>query len=227
MSVKQLSQLNPGHNRLTTAPNGKHTLLLPIPQVARFNKNLLTLSKQEKLGWKRYQVEPGDSLSQVALRFHSSVSVIKKLNHLDSNVIHPKQVLLIAETKSLPDSVSKNDVRSLKSQDKLPGPKKVIHIVKKGESYPALERQYHIKAAAIRFWNQLSRKKPLQAGQKLSLWVKRKPTTPSSKTYTVKKGDTLSQIAHNNHLTIKQLFAFNPSLKHSSPIHPKQLIRLG
>lgn len=43
-----------------------------------------------------YTVKSGDTLSQIAKKYHTSVSQIKQWNHLHSDLIHPKQVLCIS-----------------------------------------------------------------------------------------------------------------------------------
>jgi LysM domain-containing protein len=45
----------------------------------------------------RYVVEQGDNLTQIALRFHTTVAKLVSLNHIkDPDVIHPGDVLLLA-----------------------------------------------------------------------------------------------------------------------------------
>lgn len=43
-----------------------------------------------------YTVKSGDTLSQIAKTFHTSVAKIVQWNHLHSDLIHPKQVLYIS-----------------------------------------------------------------------------------------------------------------------------------
>ncbi|GGH73903.1 N-acetylmuramoyl-L-alanine amidase [Pullulanibacillus pueri] len=52
------------------------------------------------------------------------------------------------------------------------------------------------------------------------------PTT-SSLAYTVKPGDRLSTIAAQNHMTLHQVLALNPSIKKANKIYVGQTIKLG
>ena len=50
--------------------------------------------------------------------------------------------------------------------------------------------------------------------------------TPSSRTYVVKKGDTLSGIAKANKTSVKRLMELNPSIKQADKIYVGQKLRL-
>lgn len=43
----------------------------------------------------KYKVKYGDTLSEIALRFHSKVNTITKTNHMKSTMIHPGQILYL------------------------------------------------------------------------------------------------------------------------------------
>lgn len=49
-----------------------------------------------------YQVRPGDSLFGIAQKYGSSVTVLRQVNHLTGDTIHPGQVLRIPESSSSP-----------------------------------------------------------------------------------------------------------------------------
>jgi len=53
-----------------------------------------------------------------------------------------------------------------------------------------------------------------------------KPAITSSKTYVVKKGDSLSEIAVAHNTTVKKLMALNPSIKSADKIEIGQKIKL-
>lgn len=50
---------------------------------------------------------------------------------------------------------------------------------------------------------------------------------PTSKTYTVKSGDTLSEIAQDNKTTVSKLMKLNPSIKDADKIYSGQKIKLN
>jgi membrane-bound lytic murein transglycosylase D len=225
ISYAELLKLNPGHNRWTTSPNKDSSLLLPIASIEPFKQKLSTLSKQERLAWNRHVIAEGETLSGIAHSNKSSVSVIKNINKLKNDVIKPGQALYVPSTKIMTDKTAtrlRRQISSINQGKSSKGPHKVVHIVKKGETFSHLEQKYQVKAPAIRFWNQITNATRITPGQKLILWVDK----PSSvrKGYAVKAGDTLSAIAQKNHLTLSSLRQLNPQIKNLNQLKINQLL---
>lgn len=223
----KLIKLNPGYNRWATDPNGPHTLVLPIDNVATFQRNLSQIPLEKHVTWTRHVVTEGQSLSGIALKYHSSIGLIKRVNKLKNDLIHIGQILLIPKTKKLPHTaIVETQRRQLINKSKKIGPQKVIHIVQPGESYSQIAAKYHIRPAAIRFWNQLKYNHVLQQGEKLILWTKKPKGLTQYKTYRVKKGDNITKIAHKFHVSIAQLKSWNPQLKTSAYLQINQKLRI-
>lgn len=111
-----------------------------------------------------------------------------------------------------------------------------VHVVKKGESLGSVARKYHVTVAKIKKWNHLKRE-TLHVGQRLTIYRSGSPmaqvskTTKSSaksaknnskatksastKTHTVKKGETLSSISRKYGCTVNDLKKWN-NLKSNS-----------
>ncbi|WP_058493498.1 LysM peptidoglycan-binding domain-containing protein [Legionella worsleiensis] len=174
ISVNELTQLNPGFNRWATAPYKPFTLLVPIAQVTQFYFNLSHLPVDKRVSWTKHLVLPSDSLGSIARQYHTTVTLIKKLNRLPDHSIRPNQVLLIPSTKNTPvlpfHEISKS---KFLSQTSFKGEVyRVIHIVQPNESYSSLEKLYHVTAKDIMNWNHLSPEAPLSTGQQLIVWKK-------------------------------------------------------
>jgi membrane-bound lytic murein transglycosylase D len=90
-----LYKLNPGFNRWATAPDGPHRLVLPLDKVDNFKTELATLPQSKRVQWARHKIKSGESLSTIAARYHTRVSVIKKANQLGNNTIRAGRHLLI------------------------------------------------------------------------------------------------------------------------------------
>jgi membrane-bound lytic murein transglycosylase D len=201
---------------------------LPVENVPTFKANLQKLPKSQRVTWQRYTVQEGDSLNKIATTFHTNVPLLKQVNKLDDEVIHPDDILFIPESthrlsSDVIDSARKNvDVED----EKRPGPQKVTHVVKAGETVATIAKKYHVTTSALSFWNGLKKGQVLTKGQSLDLWLKEeevpkqiapakqdlgqhfKATEPLQIKYTVQSGDSLEKIAYyfdTNTVLIKQL----------------------
>ena len=98
-----------------------------------------------------------------------------------------------------------------------------VHVVKKGESLGSIARKYHVTVASLKKWNHLKRE-TIKVGQKLTIYrsggapktqVNKNTknsgnkTSTSTKTHTVKKGETLSSIAKKYHVTVNEIKKWN------------------
>ncbi len=144
-----------------------------------------------------HTVKRGDSLSSIALKYSMSVSELKRLNKLKSNVAVLGRKLKVSgirpTTRSTPSKQGKN----------------VTHIVGRGDSLSKISASYNVTIQAIKRENGLS-KDAVYLGQRLTIpsggSIKAKRTPASHK---VKRGDTLSEIAEQYGVSIKALMREN------------------
>ena len=80
----------------------------------------------------------------------------------------------------------------------------LVHKVKRGESLSTIAQRYGVSTAQIRHWNRLRSDKIL-VGQRLLV----RTTASRSKSYLVRKGDTLSSIAQRFGVSVSQLRRLN------------------
>lgn len=222
ISYQELIKLNPGFNRWATAPYWPYKLLIPTQQVQTFNRNLALVPEKERVNWTHHQVSPGDSLPLIAQRYHTTVHLIRQLNQLKSDELQPGQLVLIPNGRYTPDNTNHHTI----PQKTLPhfiasAQYKILHIVQQNESYATLQNKYHVSINDIQIWNQLTPNTPLHVGQQLVIWKK----NSTQSVYTVKAGDSLSEIAEKQNTKISTLLQLNPDLKNGI-IRPGQQIRL-
>ncbi|MBB71531.1 MAG: lytic transglycosylase [Legionellales bacterium] len=214
MHVNKLYQLNPGYIRWATDPDGPYKLLIPVENAETFKANLASGNKHYTK-WRHYKVQPGDTLGQIAQQHHTSVSAVRKVNHLTSDNIRVGRTLLIpGNTKQVSGSnPSEHSAYPDKKVDNHPGPEKTLYTVKSGDNLWSICKTYHVKPAEIRFWNKDLKGNNLKVGQKLVIWQRKQHSTAHTKakpvTYTVKSGDNLSKIAKRHHTTVSNLRKHN------------------
>ena len=137
------------------------------------------------LGSDYYTVQKGDTLWDIANKYGTSVSKLKSLNNLKSNVLQVGQTLKVSskEEEIIPDDY-------------------LVYKVKNGDNLSKIAKEYGTTVSTIMKINNLNTDK-LTINQQLLLPKTKK--TSAEKTYTVKSGDTLSQIAYDNKITTSEL----------------------
>ncbi|WP_211183524.1 LysM peptidoglycan-binding domain-containing protein [Thalassotalea sp. Y01] len=233
LTVDELHALNPGFNRWATPPNGPHQLLLPNSKIEQFKKSLSSLDEKDRLSWQRYKIKSGDSLSVIAKRFNTTVSVIRETNDLNNNVIVAGNYLLIpTATQSLDRYATYEQVRQSKLSKKGTG-NKVIHVVKNGDNLWDIGRTYKVSGKDIAKWNGFAPKDMLRLGQKLTIWTANDSAASGSGNtvmrniqYKVKSGDSLARIASKFKVKIADIEKWN-NLNRSKYLQPGQILKLS
>ncbi|RLG11987.1 hypothetical protein DRN73_03900 [Candidatus Pacearchaeota archaeon] len=179
-------------------------------------------------------VKRNEYLGLIAKKYHTTVSRLKKLNNLKSNIIYPGKKLIVGyvTTKS---SAFKEVQKSKKREVVFYLTKKPIyHKVKKGEYLGLIAKKYRTYISTIKRLNNL-RSDIIYPGQRLLIGYRtvkvqafqeeRQPSPDIKEIITyhiVKKGETLKSIARKYNASIEILKKLN-NLK-SFKIYPGQKI---
>ncbi|RMF12941.1 MAG: LysM peptidoglycan-binding domain-containing protein [Candidatus Dadabacteria bacterium] len=147
-------------------------------------------------------VRRGDSLSLIAKRYGTNVAALKQANGLRNNTIFPGQKL------------------------KLPGSASEV-IVRRGDTLARIAQKHKTTVAALKQVNNL-RGTTIYPGQRLKLpsgaTVASKPTNGAYVEYTVRRGDTLWDIAQRFGVTVMQIRRANG--KWSNTLKPGERLRI-
>lgn len=172
-----------------------------------------------------YKVKKGDTISEIAERYHISTSEIKKWNNLNSNKIVSGQSLKIyssVTTSSLVESTTS------------PSGNVNYHKIKSGETIGGIAEEYRVSASNIREWNNLSSDKII-AGTTLKIYsgsttktVKETDShetelTSESITHQIQPGETIIGISEDYGVTIDDIKRWN-NLSSSKIVAGKTLI---
>lgn len=227
ISLAHLYRLNPGFNRWATAPNGPHTLLIPVEKAANFKARLAKTDAKSRLQWQRYTVKRGDSLSVIAKKYGTSAKALRDLNKLKSNTIRIKQTLLIPASKGQTTTLPKAVQIAAKKATKRGKTSKTFtknHVISRGDTLWDLSRQYDVTVAQLQKWNNIKTNKPLKLGKKIQIKL---PIDDKNRTitYQVKRGDSLARIANKFSLRIKDIVRWN-NLSGKKYLQPGQKLRL-
>lgn len=149
-----------------------------------------------------YTVKKGDTLSGIAQRFGTTVANLVALNNIQNpNLIYPGQVLTISGTPS--------------------GGGANTYTVKKGDTLSGIASQFGTTSRVLANLNNIQNPNLIYPGQVIVL----PGGSSSGKTYTVKKGDTLSEIAPRFGTTVQTLVRLN-GIQDPNRIYAGQVLRL-
>ncbi len=211
LNLNDLKNINGGFKRHLTDPDGPHRILVraeDYKQLKSITKDATRLRRISKSNWNHHAVAPNESLSVIAKRYGSSISEIKRVNHLTSDIIIVGQKLLIPETQ--PKATTKPQATLQGS-----GPRRILHQVQKSETLYHLSKQYHVDIEDIAYWNNLD-KPAIQPNQTVTIW--QYIPTDTAKFYTVKRNDSLAKIARAHQVSIIALKEANQLTE--TVIHP-------
>lgn len=173
-----------------------------------------------------YKVKRGETLSSISKKYNITEEELKASNNLKSNTLRSGQNLQIAQVATPASAVPSNKVE-LEA-------KSVSYKVKKGETLSSISKKYHItedelkamnnlKSSTIRFGQELKVNQPLEVAS-VNNGSKNTKADPVVATYKVKKGETLSDIAEKNNVSVADIKSLNNL--HSSSIRPGQQLQL-
>lgn len=150
----------------------------------------LIIPKSQTTSETTYAVKRGDTLYKIAEQFNTTVSELRRLNNLTTDVLQIGQVLIIQPTNS-----SNN----------------MTYTVKNGDTLYSIATSYGISVEELKRANNLTSNN-LYIGQELKIpTTNTNPTEPSNdyQIYTVKKGDSLWSIAREFNIGIPEIIDLN------------------
>lgn len=236
LSIDDIYTLNPGFNRWATDPAGPHRLLIPVDKATDFKQKIATLPKSERIKWQQHKIRRGESLSQIASRYQTSVSALKQINRLKRNMIREGRSLLIPTAKKSRKYYSLSaDARKFKGLKTTGDGKRYIYSVKRGDNLWDIGRHYGISVSQLTRWNGISKRSVLRLGQKLTVWVKdhenkkamtliktvARNTSTKANPYIVQHGDSLWLIARKFDIHVTDLLKWN-NIKKGKHLQPGQ-----
>lgn len=240
LSMDELYTLNPGFNRWATDPDGPHYLLVPADKKDDFKQQLAQLPEDQRVNWKRHVIQRGESLSEIAEHYHTSVATIRDVNNLRGSFIRTGHSLLIPSSKEPLKHYSLSlDNRRYRGLKRIGSGEKYLYAVRSGDTLWDIGRQYGVSISQLCAWNGISPRHYLRPGQKLTLWLAENDSgkdaddggdaadaadtsqaDSGATKYTVRSGDSLWLIARRFGVSVDDLVAWND-------ISPRHYLRPG
>ncbi len=238
IDIETLYRLNPGYNRWATAPGGPHRLLLPIDNVEYFNQGLAQTPPESWMRWERHRIAAGETLGEIAARYHITVSDLQASNDISGHIIRAGDHLLVPVASRPSDTYSLSAGQRLAATRNTPqaGRSRVDYVVRAGDSFWEIARRHDVGVRELARWNGMAPGDTLSVGRQLTIWTESDANTGAtaaissqerlqSVTYTVRSGDSLYRIASRFNVRVADLQRWN-SLREGAYLQPGQRLRM-
>ena len=226
VSLNRIISLNSIRNRNSIRAGS--TLLIPT------NGKVLNLTKSKRVESPsetppnsyaiKYKVRKGDTLGHIAEYFNTTALRLRKWNGLRyGKPIYAGEVIKVYIPNYLKLSQPKFSVAD-------PSLFLMRYSVRKGESLSSLESKFDVKKDEIKLWNSL-KKNDISEGEILDIWTMKVVEMDNigagltMKVHTVKRGDTIWNIARKNGVTITDMLSWNPWAD-DQPIKPGDRLKI-
>lgn len=243
LPLDDVYKLNPAFNRWATSPTGPHYILLPIKEAALFKEKLAALPPAKRISWVRHKIRKGETISDIADKYHTSISSIKRVNRLRKNFLRAGHSLTIPVASKSLRSYKLSANQRKKAQQNIPRKGiKVSHVVRQGDSFWTLSRRHKVNVRSIAKWNGMAPRDTLAVGQKLIIWsrtgasvshndpdnlyIPKQRNVTKRIGYRVRNGDSLARIATKFKVSIRQLLRWNKRLAKKKYLQPGQRVTL-
>jgi membrane-bound lytic murein transglycosylase D len=193
--------------------------LLPVEVADTFSAALAELPADERLRWQRHKVKSGETLSEIAEQYHTTMASIRAANELTRDTIRAGSYLMIpVASRSLSSYSHSKEQRLARTRETDRGGRRIDHVVAAGESFWSIGQRYGVSARKLAAWNGVAPRDTLAIGQTLVVWAAAdspvRATQPVSATtrklrYTVRNGDSLSLIASRFRVSVSDLVRWN------------------
>ncbi len=109
-STTVLQELNPSLLRMTTPKDMDFDLHLPVGTAEKFQKTVAAIPEEMRVYWRYHRVESGETLSEIARRYHTTASTIAEANNLQGDDLaqDSKLIIPVSPAKSASSEVEGN-----------------------------------------------------------------------------------------------------------------------
>jgi membrane-bound lytic murein transglycosylase D len=257
-SFNKIKKLNPGLLRWCTPPDlDKWILNIPVGTRDEFLENYAKVPEDKKFTYINHRIRRGETLSEISRKYGVSVAEIKRFNRIRGTMIRAGHYLVIPYpqnkqyARELARKSAKRSTRysyRQKPVKNVPGKKKYVHVVTKGQTLWDISNLYGVSVTEIRRWNGLRSSRIIYPEQQINIWLPEKttqiarveaPKTTASQAndyrqnesesqqtivYTVKRGDTLWDIASEFSVSIRDIKRWNK--RQSNLIKPGDQLKI-
>jgi membrane-bound lytic murein transglycosylase D len=161
--VEDLVDLNPSLLRRTTPKDQEFDLHLPAGSKARYEAAIAAIPREQRVAWRYYKVQPGDTLAAIAKKYRTTVRAIAQANSV------PETELMADTRLVIPVSLAASDAAHIR-YSKYPS----RYRVHTGDTVLTVAEDFGVPPERLRRWNRLKGNE-LRRGRLLTVY---KPLAP-------------------------------------------------
>ncbi|GEM_PF-262798 len=220
-SLSFIQSLNPEVLRYCTPPDvTSYKVRVPKGKADGFKERYAAVPQSEKTVWARHKVKKGETLSEIAIHYGTTVA-----NLTESNKLKSAHQLRIGQELVIPVSAAAAKSLASKGTPATPAIATVnssdngysnSHVVKKGDTLSDIAAKNGVSLEDLLLANSLKRGSVIKPGMRLKI-----PVGRSSTSYIVCSGDTPGKIAARFGVSTSDLLEWN-DLDSRSTIFPGQ-----
>jgi membrane-bound lytic murein transglycosylase D len=223
-SLNYIQELNPEILRYCTPPDvTNYRVRVPAGKADGFAARYALIPQEEKTVWARHKVKKGETLSEIAYHYGTSVAMLVESNRLPS-----AHKLSIGQELVIPVSSATAKELAAKGATPIPAtpastskaPTSRYYTVKKNDTLSKIAESHNVSLEDLLLANDLGRGSIIKPGMRLTI-----PIGMAQTEYVVQSGDTPSTIAARFGVSTSDLLAWN-KLDETSTIYPGQKLTL-
>ena len=169
-SAAVLQELNPSLLRMTTPKDMDFDLHVPHGTAEKFKTAVEAIPQDMRVYWRYHRVESGETISEIARRYHTTANAIAEANNLQGDELtrNNKLIIPVSPAKTLTNEVGTHPAATV-GFNKHP----VHYTVRKGDTVLSVADDFGVPADKLRQWNHM-KGNALRAGKSLTIF---KPAT--------------------------------------------------
>ena len=160
--LDEIYRRNPALNRWATHPEGPHRLLVRAGSESAAAQALAEIPEKERLAWIRHLVVSGETLSGIAVAYHTSVETLRHANRLPGTLIRAGDHLFVPTTHRPLEDYARH------SRPSAGGPAGT-YVVKAGDTVWGIARLLGLKHQTLMVANQIGPDDILRIGRRLTI----------------------------------------------------------
>ncbi|MDD5274235.1 MAG: LysM peptidoglycan-binding domain-containing protein, partial [Methylovulum sp.] len=157
----------------------------------------------------RYKVKPGETLSAIADRSHTTLAALRHANHLADNSVRWGMWLQIPAGDDDDNTPERQQPLAVKAAKIQTAAASQTYSVKKGDTFWNISQRFEVTPKDLADWNKITLKTALVPGRKLLIKTSNQQIASAAPIrlvrYKVGNGDTLTQIAKRFGVSINDL----------------------